>query len=100
MHWGVDVLLDGREMLPVGAICVFERPPDPFEGHVAFAVGTTSEGALMCLGGNQRDSVNIAPFDFDRLIGARWPVERRADMAMLKRLPTLAASQRLSTNEA
>lgn len=100
MHWGLDVLQDGRQILPVGAVCVFSRPPNPFEGHVAFAVGTTSEGALLCLGGNQHDSVNIAPFSFDRLIAARWPVERGNDLAMLKRLPTLAMNAPLSTNEA
>jgi hypothetical protein len=51
-------------------VVVFERKGG---GHVGFLVGTDERGRLMVLGGNQGNSVNVAPFDRSRVLGYRWP---------------------------
>lgn len=98
--WGMDVLELGREMIPLGSIVVFERPPDPWKGHVGFAVGITAEGNIMTLGANQSNTVSIAPFKASRLIAARWIPGDRDDMKLLRRIPFISSSHPLSTNEA
>lgn len=92
IHWGIDVRESKLEDIPPGAILVFERPPNPWEGHVGFAVGYTSDGFFKLLGGNQSDSVSIVDKSVTLLIAARWPVEFRADIRMLKKLPLLSRS--------
>jgi uncharacterized protein (TIGR02594 family) len=98
--WGIDVLANGHEQIPLGAVVVYSRPPSEWSGHVGFAVGRTPEGAIMTLGGNQKDSVNIAPFDPDRLIAARWPVEQLQSIGMLASIPVMTTSIPLSAREA
>jgi uncharacterized protein (TIGR02594 family) len=100
LHWGIDVKEPRLEDIPPGAVLVFERPPNPWQGHVGFAVGYTSDGFLKLLGGNQRDSVSIADKSVSLLIGARWPVEFKDDVRMLKKLPLLSRSGVPSANEA
>lgn len=99
LHWGIDVQEPKLEDIPPGAVLVFDRPPNPWEGHVGFAVGCTSDGFFKVLGGNQRDSVSIADINVTRLIGARWPIEFRNDLRMLKKLPLLSRSGAVSTKE-
>lgn len=54
----------------VGSIVVFTRDGG---GHVGFVVGKTAGGALLVLGGNQGNQVNVRAFPLDRASGYRWP---------------------------
>lgn len=99
-HWGIDVKANGIEQIPLGAILVFERPPNPLEGHVGFAVGRTEDGKIMTLGGNQRDSVNISPKLYESLVAARWPSEFADDLRLLHHIPLMKSNGAISTNEA
>jgi uncharacterized protein (TIGR02594 family) len=103
-NWGLNVLTDtgprNLSRIPPGAICVFERPPHAWQGHVAFVVGRTEFGELVCIGGNQSNSVSIASFKETRLIAARWPVEERDNLRMLAPLPLVDGAHLISTNEA
>jgi uncharacterized protein (TIGR02594 family) len=56
----------------VGTLAVFERTGG---GHVALVVGRSDKGDLLCLGANQSDTVNVAPFARNRVLGYRWPAE-------------------------
>ena len=78
-----------------GAVAVFKRAGG---GHVGFVVGQDQYGRLLVLGGNQNDSVSVAPFDSGRIVGYRWPpgVPRPAVFT----LPTMAHSGAVSRNEA
>lgn len=76
-----------------GCIVVFRRTGG---GHVGFCVGVDTLGRLLILGGNQADSVSIAPFDRARVSGYRrvpWPGARPV-------LPVAADSRLSSVNEA
>lgn len=77
-----------------GCIVVYERKGG---GHVGFVVGRDSRGNLMTLGGNQGDSVSIAPFATDRVAGYRWP-----DNQVIRFMPLviLDSDGKQSTNEA
>jgi uncharacterized protein (TIGR02594 family) len=55
----------------LGAIVVYARGG---AGHVGFIVGLDAKGRVMTLGGNQGNSVNVAPFDPARVLGYRWPI--------------------------
>lgn len=80
-----------------GAITVFWRESRTgWKGHVAFLVGVTKAGELLCLGGNQDNAVTVAKFSRDRLLGFRFPkgdYERKA-------APVLAGPSAYSINEA
>lgn len=103
-NWGLNVLSDtGRRditSIPLGAICVFDRPPNAWQGHVAFATGRTERGEIVCLGGNQKNSVSIAPFSDARLIAARWPIEERDNLQMRRPIPVVEKQGPVSANEA
>lgn len=43
-------------------------------GHVGFVVARTPGGALLVLGGNQSDQVNVSAFPRHRVIAYRWPL--------------------------
>lgn len=98
--WGDDVKANGALQIPLGAIVVYERPPNAWQGHVGFAVGRTEAGDIMTLGGNQSDAVNIKPFSYRRLIAARWPSEFAGDLRLLHYIPLMQSNGALSTNEA
>lgn len=66
LKWGVNA-----KTPEPGCIVIFERGPLP-KGHVGFLLGTES-GRLRVLGGNQSNSVSVASFPVDRLIGTRRP---------------------------
>ena len=78
----------------LGCIVVFARAGG---GHVGFAVGRNEHGALLVLGGNQRDMVSIAAFDTSRVLGYRWPPGAPYTSAPLARY---VGNFKLSTNEA
>lgn len=75
--------LNARSWLTVGAsiplqdaraafdIVVLNRPPSPESGHVGLFAGYESPNTILLLGGNQGDSVCVAPFAASRVIGVR-----------------------------
>lgn len=89
LNWGVRL-----SQPQYGCIVVFERNGG---GHVGFVVGRTQDNRLMVLGGNQDDSVNIKPFDPNRVSGYRWP---KAVPPLNQALPIIKTSEKSSTNEA
>lgn len=76
-----------------GCVVVFRRPGG---GHVGFCVGIDHLGRLIVIGGNQGDSVSIAPFDRARVAGYR----RVPYAAARPALPVVADSRLSSVNEA
>ncbi len=64
-HWGVALAKP-----EFGCVVVFNRPPEPANGHVAFYVGETHD-SVWCLGGNQGNEVSIAKYPKTRLLGYR-----------------------------
>lgn len=74
--FGNPVQFKGREGLrlneiKVGDVAVFVRNGG---GHVAIVVGVTSDGkAIVCIGGNQDNAVNIKQFPIGRLYAVRRP---------------------------
>lgn len=103
VDWGIDVLSNGIEQIPVGAILVWSRPPSDWEGHVNFALSRDETGAIRCVGGNQSNSVSIAKFKAvsggRQLLAARWPIEERDNLRLRAHLPLVFTPQPLSTNE-
>lgn len=65
LDWGI-----AQSTPCVGSIVVFTRDGG---GHVGFVVGKTAGGALLVLGGNQGNEVNVRSFPLDRVSGYRWP---------------------------
>lgn len=55
-----------------GAIAVLSRGSNPAAGHVGFYVGERGDQVFL-LGGNQADTVSVAAFSRDRLLGFRQP---------------------------
>ncbi len=75
--WG-----DPLERPAYGCIAVWRRRGG---GHVNLLVGIDQSDRYLGLGGNQRDSVCVLPFDQDRLEVLRWPpgqwlAERRSPL--------------------
>jgi len=82
-----------------GAIAVYWRgSPSGANGHVNFIVGRDQRGRLMGLGGNQSDSVSVAPFDTSRVLGYRWP--SKYPLAERFNLPLIRTDAQSSSNEA
>lgn len=57
-------------------------------GHVTFVVGKTSTGLLVCLGGNQSDSVKLSVYkasDFEsfRWVGKSFPLDVRYELPIV-----------------
>ena len=98
-HWyRAKAWLDWGVPLPhpkFGSIVVFDRSGG---GHVGIVVGRDQADRLLVLGGNQANRVSVAPFEVDRVLGYRWPVEG----AMIAKIdpPKLANNDRPSRNEA
>lgn len=67
----------GKKLLgPVlGCVVVLTRPPNPWQGHVAFCVGS-SDSLVQLLGGNQGDKVSLASFPRNRVSSYRWPIDQ------------------------
>lgn len=92
LDWGVTL-----NTPHIGCVVVFERTGG---GHVGLVVGETPDGRLMVLGGNQGNTVSVAPFDRDRVLGYRWPSEAMNVFNPARRLPILQATGPSSRNEA
>lgn len=77
-----------------GCVVVFDRVGG---GHVGLVVGQDQHGRLLVLGGNQGDSVCIAPFDRARVLAYRWPLGWPSGIT---RVPVIASAAPSSTREA
>lgn len=67
LDWGVEVDQPQR-----GDLAIFSRgDPNGWQGHVGFFDGYNDDGTIRVLGGNQGDSVSIANYGADRLLGFR-----------------------------
>lgn len=91
----------GRSVHPCpGAIAVFSRPPSSWSGHVGFLAGRDKLGRLMIVGGNQGNRVSLAPFEADRLLDLRWPIDPGVVAGPSSTLPFIASAGASSANEA
>jgi uncharacterized protein (TIGR02594 family) len=92
--WGIRL---GRPAL--GSVVVYRRAGG---GHVGLVVGVDIRGQVLTLGGNQADSVNVAPFDRSRVLAYRWPPGQLADWPHLVDIdaPLMASTAPTSRNEA
>ena len=74
MDWGQPTDTPQR-----GDIAVFSRgDPNGWQGHVGFFDGYGDDGRVRVLGGNQSDSVSLAYYDPNRLLGFRTAAEAEA----------------------
>jgi uncharacterized protein (TIGR02594 family) len=67
LNWGIAL----RVPVP-GAVMVFARGSQSWQGHVAFYVGEGRVGYKV-IGGNQGNAVSYATYSRESLIGIRWP---------------------------
>ena len=69
LDWGTSV-----DQAQVGDIMVFSRGANEWQGHVAIYIGTVKRNGVVyykILGGNQDNSINVAEYPADRLLGIR-----------------------------
>lgn len=67
LDWGQEVSDPQR-----GDVAVFSRgDPNGWQGHVGFFDGYNQDGTIRVLGGNQGDSVSVANYGADKLLGFR-----------------------------
>lgn len=64
--------LDPLELPALGAVAVFKRGSEAWQGHVGFVLGSRP-GLIMLIGGNQQNAVSVAPYPTAALLGLRWP---------------------------
>jgi uncharacterized protein (TIGR02594 family) len=98
--WALDWDKWGQK-LPGPAVGAFAPMKREGGGHIAIVVGRDTHGNLMCLGGNQSDSVSIIPFPANRPRSFRWPVGVAAPFkAGFESLPLMRSDGRVSAKEA
>jgi uncharacterized protein (TIGR02594 family) len=69
LSWGRKLAAPRR-----GCVVVLRRGGSSWQGHVTFF--EREEGAkLVCLGGNQSDSVCFATYPKSKVLGYRWPTD-------------------------
>jgi uncharacterized protein (TIGR02594 family) len=97
--WALDWNTWGHQ-LPAPAVGAFAPMKRKGGGHIAIVVGRDKHDNLMCLGGNQSDTVSIIPFPADRPLSFRWPIDVPAPLkAGLEFLPVMKSDGRISTRE-
>lgn len=70
LNWGVEL-----EEPILGCVVVLKRGDSETQGHVCFCDHPDiSNGIIRCIGGNQGDSVSIARFPVDKVLGYRSPL--------------------------
>lgn len=78
-HWALPCKQLVQIEVPVhGCILVYNRPPNPTQGHVGFwdAAGAhESDWFYDTLGGNEDNSVKVKPYQKSRYIGSFWPAD-------------------------
>lgn len=76
LNWGMPI---SKEDIEIGDIVVFSRGNTGWQGHVGFFYGSFIDNNGVeywnILGGNQSNSISIAPYRADRSIGIRRWVE-------------------------
>ena len=70
LAWGVRLDAPRPGCLAV----LWRNDPKSAEGHVGFYLDQTTDHVRL-LGGNQGDSVSVAWFPSDRILGLRWPAD-------------------------
>jgi uncharacterized protein (TIGR02594 family) len=97
--WALDWDKWGQK-LPGPAVGAFAPMKRDGGGHIAIVVGRDTRGNLMCLGGNQSDTVSIIPFPVDRPRSFRWPVGVASPFkAGFESLPLMRSDGRVSARE-
>lgn len=83
LEWGTAV-----DTPQLGDIVVLSRGDNPAQGHVGFFKGFDENGNILILGGNQGDTVSVASFSPDRLLGYRRApgIEATTDVAEQERI--------------
>lgn len=97
--WALDWNKWGQKLSGpvVGAFAPMKREGG---GHIAIVVGRDVHGNLMCLGGNQSDTVSIVPFPAERPLSFRWPIGVPVPVnAGFQSLPVIRSDGRISTKE-
>lgn len=78
-HWALPCKQLVQLEEPVhGCILVFNRPPNPKQGHIGFwdaADAHENDWFYNVLGGNEDNSVKIKPYQKNRYIGSFWPAD-------------------------
>lgn len=70
-------------------------------GHCGLVVGRDASDNLMVLGANQKDSINIMPFDTKRVLSYHWPEGFPLPLEIgFEHLPIIKSDGVVSTNEA
>lgn len=83
LEWGEEIPL---HLAKPGDIVVYDRPPNPAHGHVNF-FHRREGNVIYGLGGNQKNSVNIAPYPISRVVSVRrWPTEAPRNVDPITRL--------------
>jgi uncharacterized protein (TIGR02594 family) len=98
-HWyrALDYLNYGTRLIQpaYGCVAVKSRKGG---GHVCFVVGQTKEGKLVCLGGNQNDSVSYALYDKEDFEAFMWygktdrPAQGRYNLPILSNITATSVS--------
>lgn len=71
LNWGLKLTKP-----KLGCITVFERGNTKWQGHVAFFIRDNGS-TIRVLGGNQGDAVTYADYPKSKLLGYRWPKEKK-----------------------
>jgi uncharacterized protein (TIGR02594 family) len=80
LDWGLELPFPKR-----GCIVVFWRKrPEGTLGHVGFFLGYSKTGNLRILGGNQNDTVCVASYPKNRVLGYRWPKENNITNGLVR----------------
>jgi len=97
--WALDWDKWGQK-LPGPSVGAFAPMKREGGGHIAIVVGRDARGNLMCLGGNQSDSVSIIPFPAYRPLSFRWPLGVSLPLKTdIQSLPLMGSDGRVSTKE-
>ena len=97
--WALDWDKWGQK-LPGPAVGAFAPMKRDGGGHIAIVVGRDTHGNLMCLGGNQSDTVSIVPFPVDRPRSFRWPAGVASPFkASFESLPLMKSDGQVSARE-
>lgn len=70
LKWGRAVEL--QEAQPGDVVVLWREDPESWKGHVGFYDGRDGQ-AILLLGGNQQNTVNVRPYPRERLLGVRRP---------------------------
>lgn len=67
LSWGVPM-----DEPRIGCVVVFKRGLKRWQGHVGFYAGPSGENGVLCLGGNQKNKIDISTYSKSAVLGYRW----------------------------